>query len=477
MSCAGSILVLAAVVAVALPLRVSAEPPACDIVAGMSRLANGDPDADPVGAREARRHRVARDRHADIALAEVGGKVHPVPVRRLLDEQFARYDPAYGEARAHNRARLDGLKLRLDAAQRPSHWLYCSQQLYNNAEWLVEYTAFWPRVTAALDDLEASLSHPDQEAAARQAADGSWGGCRDEFIFRVDSTVDALNGLPPDPVPRLAHPLSFMQALATPADVGRLLLSRINSAVPATGVYGREEIASLTESLPQFLFKPAIAAIARENGAGFIEENFIRRHASLLDAVQNPVTGFWGPSLMVDGTMMALPDLSMTFHIVSYRHGCVSRWPELIDTLLAMKSLSYPFGWMHEGRITTHNGYDVVKLLSHGWEHASPSQRQTASWEISEMLDWALREAIRPDGTVVFDPDYYETEAAAYYFAIAFLDKAGFWRPERRFWREDKSIAPGAEQLCRDLKRNVATLLGQSSLAVGAYQRLQANCA
>jgi hypothetical protein len=169
-----------------------------------------------------------------------------------------------------------------------------------------------------------------------------------------------------------------MEALASPADVGRLVLSRLGSTIQATGVYGREEIASLTESLPQFLFKPAIAAIARENGAAFIEDIFIRRHASLLDAVQNPVTGFWGPSLVIDGTVLALPDLSMTFHIVSYRHGCVDRWPELIDTLLAMKDLSYPFGWKHDGRITTHNAYDVVKLLAHGWRHASPAQRQAA---------------------------------------------------------------------------------------------------
>jgi hypothetical protein len=93
------------------------------------------------------------------------------------------------------------------------------------------------------------------------------------------------------------------------------------------------------------------------------------------------------------------------------------------------------------------------------------------------MLETALTESVRPDGTVVFDPDYYETEAAAYYFAVAFLDEAGFWRPERRFWSDDRSTAPGAAKLCRDLKRNVTRLLNQSTLAVGAYQRLQENCA
>jgi len=117
---AGSVLVLAAVLAAGLPLQGAAEPAACDVIAAAATLAGNDPDADPVGAREARRDRVTRDRHADVALAEIGGKVRPVPVARLLDEQFVRYDPAYRETREKNRARLDALKLRLDAAQLPA---------------------------------------------------------------------------------------------------------------------------------------------------------------------------------------------------------------------------------------------------------------------------------------------------------------------------------------------------------------------
>lgn len=246
MSSAGKILAVLTALMAASPQSVAADTGSCDIVAIASALSGSDPDTDPVDARKARRNRVTRDRHADVALAESGGKVSPIAVGRLIDEQFARFDPGYADNRAKSRARLDALKLRLDAAQGPGHWLYCSQQIYNDAEWLVEYTAFWPRAAAAMDELERSLAQPDQVAAGGQAADGSWGGCRREFIFRVDSTVDALNGLPPDPVPRLAHPLAFMEALASPADVGRLVLSRLGSTIQATGVYGREEIASLT---------------------------------------------------------------------------------------------------------------------------------------------------------------------------------------------------------------------------------------
>lgn len=470
---AGAILALSAVLALAAP-RALAEMPVCANAAEQTGISVA---ADPPGVERGRRARATRDREARQALAESDGRIRLIAASRLLDEEFTRFDPDYREHQASQRRRLDALKARLDALQGPGHWLYCSQQLYDDAEWLVEYTALWPRVTAALDTLEASFAQTDQEGASRQAEDGSWGGCRPEFVFRLDSTVNALNGLPPGSPARLARPLGFLAAVSTPVDIGRLTFSRLTSAIAPTGVYGREEIASLTESLPQLLFKPWLATIADANGATFIDARFIRRYAALLDTIQDPVTGFWGPRLSIGGETLALPDLSMTFHIVSYRLGCVERWPQLIDTLFAVKEMSYPFGWLSDGRITTHNAYDVVRLLRLGWPHADDKQRDTGRRDIAAMLDWALRDAVMPDGTVVFDPEYYETEAAAYYFAVALLDEAGYWQPARRFWSEDKATGPGAEQLCRNLKRHVEPLLAESSLAVGAYQRLQGNCA
>ena len=47
------------------------------------------------------------------------------------------------------------------------------------------------RIDARLDDLRASLAHPELEARAReQDADGSWGRCYDAWFFRLDASYD-----------------------------------------------------------------------------------------------------------------------------------------------------------------------------------------------------------------------------------------------------------------------------------------------
>ncbi len=47
------------------------------------------------------------------------------------------------------------------------------------------------RIDARLDDLRASLAHPELEKRAReQDADGSWGRCYDAWFFRLDASYD-----------------------------------------------------------------------------------------------------------------------------------------------------------------------------------------------------------------------------------------------------------------------------------------------
>jgi hypothetical protein len=432
--------------------------------------------APPQGVvRRARVRRQRSDREAGNALVVVEGQVRTMQASRLIDAQFVRFDPHYVQARADRRSRLDALKIRLDAAQHPGRWLYCSQQLYDDAEWLIEYSAHWDRADDALSMLDRSLEVSNQASANAQAADGSWGGCRREWIFRLDRTLDAFNAMSPSPIPRLAHPLAFLQRIDKPAAIGHVLFSRAVSAIAATGIYGREEQSSLNESLPQLLFKPALVAIARANGAGFMDPLYVDRYARLIDAMQDPVTGFWGAVLLADGERISLPDLSMTFHLVSYRKGCVALWPQIFETLLAMKSTDYPHGWLSHGRVTTHNAYDVVRIMRLGWHKARPDQQARARADVAALLEEALSRAVRPDGSVAFDPDYYETEAAAYYFAAAFLDEVGYWRRDR-FWTSDSVVRPQALALCRAMSDRVRMLQGESALAVGALQRLAANC-
>lgn len=426
-------------------------------------------------ARYGRLHTRRADRSAHGALAVIGGRVQTIDAGRMIDRSFTVFDPDYASARASRRVRLDALKAKLDAAQRPGHWLYCSQELYNDAEWRIEYTALWPAADRALDALEASLSDPDQANAARQAQDGSFGGCRPEFIFRLDRTVSAFDAMGPETPERLGHPLTFLSPLRDLNGTGHLLFSRAVSAIAETGVYSREEQSSLNESLPQLLFKPALRARAEANGAAFLTDSYRDRYRDLLDAMQDRTTGFWGPALMTGRQWIFLPDLSMTYHIAAYRHGCVKDWDRLLKALLAMERTDYPYGWRSEGRVTPHNAYDVVRLFRLGWPHASQAQRQAARAAIRRMVRSVLQRDIAPDGRVRFDPAYYETEAAAYYFAIAFLDVAGYWQKDR-FWTRDRTVAPGSAALCHGLKARVAGLSGESPLATGAMARLRTLC-
>jgi hypothetical protein len=67
----------------------------------------------------------------------------------------------------------------------------CSHQIVTELRWLMGSTVDTKRIDTRLDDLRASLAHPELEAKAReQDADGSWGRCYDAWFFRLDASYD-----------------------------------------------------------------------------------------------------------------------------------------------------------------------------------------------------------------------------------------------------------------------------------------------
>lgn len=67
----------------------------------------------------------------------------------------------------------------------------CSHQIVTELRWLIGSTADTDRIDARLEDLCASLAHPELETRAReQDADGSWGRCYDAWFFRLDASYD-----------------------------------------------------------------------------------------------------------------------------------------------------------------------------------------------------------------------------------------------------------------------------------------------
>jgi len=90
--------------------------------------------------------------------------------------------------------------------------------------------------------------------------------------------------------------------------------------------------------------------------------------------------------------------------------------------------------------MTDHNNYDVVELFSRGWPHLRLDQRQKASQEIANMLDWCLQKSVRCTGEII-NPDKGDMVIDSYYFAAAFLDTIGYFDQTKRFW-VDKGVLP-----------------------------------
>ena len=115
--------------------------------------------------------------------------------------------------------------------------------------------------------------------------------------------------------------------------------------------------------------------------------------------------------------------------------GGIAYWPQLIDTLFAIRDGRYPNGWLDEIGLTNHNNYDVAVLLQLGWPHMRPDQGRRAEEELTRLLHWCLSCAIGPEGEIVARA-VAESVPESYYFTIAFLDTVGYLNPAKRFWTE-----------------------------------------
>jgi hypothetical protein len=165
------------------------------------------------------------------------------------------------------------------------------------------------------------------------------------------------------------------------------------------------------------------------SGPGFIPvfERFIRTWQDL-------ATGFFGMTYLTeDYHQIRTKDLSLTFHMVRYVPHLVRCWPELINTLLEIKTLRYPQGWLEPSGPTDHNNYDVAEIFYRGWPSMDSPQRTQAADAIEEMLDWCLKNSVGPEGEII-KPDQGDPIPDSYYFAAAFLDTIGFFDPSKKFW-------------------------------------------
>jgi len=222
---------------------------------------------------------------------------------------------------------------------------------------------------------------------------------------------------------------TFLEKIDDPVRMVKYLQDLCWSDVVRCGRDNRKELNEAISVIARLVMRGGQAGYL--SAAGFIPvfERFVRDW-------QDPETGFFRMTYLVgDNLKVRTNDLSLTFHMVRYVPHLVRWWPRLIQTLLEMRALRYPQGWLSPSGMTDHNNYDVVELFYRGWPHMEPLQRKAASDATEEMLDWCLKNSVMENGELT-SPDQGDPIPDSYYFAAAFLETIGFFDRRRQFWTE-----------------------------------------
>jgi hypothetical protein len=314
----------------------------------------------------------------------------------------------------------------------------CSHQIVTELRWLMGSTVDTGRIDARLDDLRASLAHPELETRAReQDADGSWGRCYDAWFFRLDASYDGHFSRDQGD-----NHIPLLDRVNSPQRLAQYVNSISVSDVAHSGVDHRREMNEALSTLLRLVVRgqPHAYRWHPEMKATLLD---------LLKQLRNPGTGWWGERYQREGRIDFVDDMSMTFHIVSYLKGEVPDLDKVGNTLLELKDLEYPIGWREDGSYLNHHNMDVVVLFQYAWPHMNEVQRRTASIEIEKMLQWCLKDSVLPDGSFRASTGGEDSLEEDEYFGVAFLARAGYFDASRRFWTDQPF--PEAENLRRRL--------------------------
>lgn len=383
--------------------------------------------------------------------------------------------PRFRQRREMNRrfrARIDTLHQSLLRRHQEGEDRPASSQILEELNWLVNYT---DRVEAAeerLAALRASLESPAEQqfwAREQDPADGSWGGAFTAWFLRLHATVDPLRDLL-RAGGRPRHPLRLLEPVDSPQKIVAYFESLLVSQPTIDGLDRRKELNLAVTALGQLLFLPEMAAALPRHWPRAAVAAALER---FMDEVwQNPDSGYWGAWYRVEDRLIKTDDLSITFHVASYRRGRIGRLPQLVRTTYRNRDFDYPYGWHDRGTQNCHHAYNVVRLLRLGWPHMSAAEKRMARTQLQAILDRALHSGVAEDGS--FDPAPYLRTTEAYYFGVSLFDEIGYFRPARNFWSQ-RDFAPASESLRRKILRQLQRFAADDPMIRGAHFKLMAN--
>jgi hypothetical protein len=350
------------------------------------------------------------------------------------------------------------------AAERDGKGVGCARQALGELRWRIISTSDAASARATLERLrhalvDAASPHGGDANILPQDAEGSFGACDGEWFLKLGDSGDELldpRGWPGKLPPR------FLDRVATPASLIAYLSKIAVSDPQAEGIDHRKELNVATGVLSRLVLRGGVSGY-------FVKPEFKTAFTDFLASWQDPETGFFGEWYKDQGRLIKTSDLSITFHMARYTKGRIGHWPELIDTLIAIKDRPYPQGWLDSDGMTNHNNYDVATLFSLGWPYMREDQRVAARVEIRRMLDWALTDSIGSDGEIA-PTAAAEPLGDMYYFASAFLDTVGYFDKRKRFWTDEDF--PQAARLRAALEAKVLLMARDAPFAGATLARL-----
>ena len=335
----------------------------------------------------------------------------------------------------------------LDRRQAAGENMQCSMHIYREIRWRLNFTPDVAATRARIDDLRASLNDAEKQKQAneQQPDDGSWGLGIDTWYLRLYYTVE--DGLDNQNEPK--YPLRILDRINSPEGLKAQLDSSLYDNFTRTGEFNREELDETSSAIMRLLFKPI------KTGYAF-DPRLPDAMRSYINAWQSPETGCWG-QWVVDryGRVWKMDDTGITFHVVSDTHGQVEHLDRIAGRLMELDKLDFPAGPRMNGHPENHLNWDVVKVLRYAWPTLDEPTRARVRKEISQMLDWCLKDSLQADGSFKTS-DLDDTLGDAQMYGAFFLRDAGYFDAEKRFWT-DKSF-PEAEAVRRRIESRLKAM-------------------
>ena len=387
-------------------------------------------------------------------------------VRAATSEHLRQdYRPDFPAKRRMHQAYRPELNRHLDAIHRrmaAGECMAASAQIFEETHWLVNYTDRCGAIEQRLRDLRHSLEAVNGRlAGAQDPADGSFGPYFKSWIWRFYRSVDPLKELARQGR-KPTVPLRIWDPVDTPEKLEALMRGLLVSEA-GSGHNKRKELNLAASALGQLLWLDETASVFPEHLDRSALAEALRRFVD--EEWQDPKTGYWGAWYRDKGAIKKTHDLSITFHILSYRGGQVRHRDRIAATTMAIRKVRYPFGWCDGGPYNSHHAYNVSRFLKLTWNELSPRQQAYASaW----LLLMKLRALIASKGESAFDARPYTTVAEGYYFGISFLKESGLLADKalldlRRAGADDICLI---ETIARDLRS-----LDRSDAWVAAAER------